>query len=341
MNRISSHFLVVILIVIISLLHYLTPVQNHHLHAIYQRLYYLPVLFVSFRWGLHKGILYSTIATLFYVPHIVIHWQHSSHDMFTQYVEIAMLFIIALLVGVLSDRERQEQYKQQETLKKMANMERLSLLGQLAAGLAHEIRNPLGGLLGSSDIIMKEIPEENKAYPFVEILKKELSRMRDKLNYFLAFSKPRPPKKLPHTIKSVVEAVVPLIEKKLAEKSISLKIKLQDSGNSYLIDSNQLQEILLNLLMNAADIIPTEGEIVVESFEDNSTISMVVEDSGPGIPNEVLPRLFEPFFTTRKEGTGLGLPIVKQLIEAMGGTIFADNSRLGARFTLVLPKEQK
>lgn len=340
MRRFPSHLFVLITILLISLLHYLTPVHHHHLHAIYQRLYYLPVLFVSLRWGVKSGLLYATIAILFYTPHIAIHWQHSSHEMFTQYVEIAMLFSIALLVGILSDKERFEQQKQQETLKQMATMERLSLLGQLAAGLAHEIRNPLGGLLGSSDIIMKEIPTESKAYPFAEILKNELTRMRDKLNYFLAFSKPRPPKKLPHTIRAVIEAVVPLIEKKLDERSISLKINLQDSGNEYLIDSSQLQEILLNLLMNAAEMVPPEGEINIESYEDTSTITVVVEDSGPGIPQEILPRIFEPFFTTRKEGTGLGLSIVQQLIEAMGGKIAADKGRVGARFTLLLPKEQ-
>lgn len=339
MNRIPAHIVILSVIILISLLHYFTPVHQHHLHAIYQRLYYLPVLFVSLRWGLKSGLLYAAIATLFYVPHIVIHWQHSSHDMFTQYVEIAMLFFIALLVGVLSDRERLEQQKQKETLKKMAVMERLSLLGQLAAGLAHEIRNPLGGLLGSSDIIMKEIPKESKAYPFTEILKKELTRMRDKLNYFLAFSKPRPPKKLPHTIKSVVEAVVPLVEKQLDEKSISLQIHLQDSGREYLIDSSQVQEILLNILMNAAAMMTHEGTITIESFEDNQSLTLTIEDTGPGISPEVLPRIFEPFYTTRKEGTGLGLPIVKQLIEAMGGSITADNGGMGARFTLILPKE--
>lgn len=339
MKRLTPHVIVISIILIISLLHYFTPVHNHHLHAIYQRLYYLPVLFVSFRWGLKKGLLYAGVATLFYLPHILIHWKHSSHDMFTQFVEVLMLFSIALLVGFLSDKERLEQKKQQETLKKMAAMERLSLLGQLAAGLAHEIRNPLGGLLGSSDIILKEIPKESKAFPFAEILKKELTRMRDKLNYFLAFSKPRPPKKLPHRLKSVVTAVVPLVEKQLEKKSIDLKINLQDSGREFLVDSNHLQEILLNLLINAIEIIPEEGTISIQSYEDDHDLTLTIEDSGPGISNDELSRIFEPFYTTRKEGTGLGLPIVKQLIEAMGGAIYADNSTLGARFTLILPKE--
>ena len=140
-------------IVGVSLLHYLTPVLHHAAwHALFQRLYYVPIILGAYWFGFRWGLFLSLLCGLVYAPHIFFQWSTNPMAADSKYVEIVMFVVIASLVGTLSDIQKLQQRQLLETTKQLHRADRLSLLGQLAAGLAHEIRNPLGSLIGSDEI---------------------------------------------------------------------------------------------------------------------------------------------------------------------------------------------
>ncbi len=326
-------------ILIISLLHYLSPIYYHQAHAVYQRLYYVPIILASYWFGLRTGLLFALLCGMSYAPHIFFQWSPHPQETFTQYVEIAMFFVIASLVGILSDIHRM-QYRQIESAKEqIRRMDRLSLLGQLAAGLAHEIRNPLGSLIGSAEILKDSLEPDHPKHEFVEIMRKELNRLRDKLNEFLRFARPAPPQIVPNNINDVVWAAVKLVEKEASKSSITIATQFDDSSAITPMDAEQLKQVVLNLLLNAIHAMPEGGKITISTWKNSNAFGFSVEDEGTGIPDDQKERIFEPFFTTKKDGTGLGLAIVKQLIEAMKGTIDVTSSAKGSRFEVSIPHE--
>lgn len=332
--------IIYLLIIIISLLHYLSPVELHKLHAIYQRLYYIPIILAAYWFGLRGGLFAAVITGLAYVPHIFFQWAFNPKETFTQYVEIVMFFVTGSLVGILSNVQKLQNKQIEEAQVQIRKMDRLSLLGQLAAGLAHEIRNPLGSLIGSTEILSDSLGKKHPKIEFVDILYKELNRLRSKLNEFLIFAKPAPPQKIKNNLNDIVIEAVSLIRKQAAKNSVIFKTRLDSNIPIVAMDAEQLKQVMLNLLLNAVQAMPGGGTITISTwFEKKSLLSFSVHDEGPGIPEKNRAEIFNPFFTTKSEGTGLGLAIVNQLIQSMNCTIEEIPARKGARFEVRIPYE--
>lgn len=336
----KKHVFICGLILIISLLHYLSPTTHHHLHAIYQRLYYVPVILSAYWFGAKMGFVIAIITAVLYAPHIIFQWSFDPMESFTQYVEIGMFFIIGTLVGILSDIQKKQHRQINEANIKIHRMDRLSLLGQLAAGLAHEIRNPLGSLIGSSEILKKDFDKSNSKYEFIEIIDKELHRLRDKLNEFLKFAKTTPPQKIPNNLNDVIKAAISLTEKSASKSQVSFNLNLNTNMPLVLIDGEQIKQVIINLILNAIQAMPEGGEIKITSDFNKNDISFSIVDNGPGFSTDDSEEIFKPFYTTKNEGTGLGLAVVKELILSMGGTISADSRNDGACFNVRITNEQ-
>jgi len=328
-------------ILLIALLHYFTPIHVHQMHALYQRLYYIPIIIAAWLYGLRGGIFFTVFAAVSYLPHIIIQWSAHPGEKFTQYVEIAMFFVISSLVGILSDTQRRQYRQIQEANLTINRMDRLSLLGQLAAGLAHEIRNPLGSLIGSTEILEESLGSDHPKIEFVAIMHKELNRLRDKLNEFLRFARPAPPQQIDNNINDVVNAAVELVRQEAAKSACLISVAGDETMPLIPMDAEQIKQGLINLLLNAIQAMPSGGTVTVTTRYDTKGISFSVEDEGGGIPAENREKVFEPFFSTKKEGTGLGLPIVKQLVEAMDGTITLTATPAGSRFEIRIPDGKK
>jgi signal transduction histidine kinase len=324
----------------IAFLHYFSPIHYHNLHAIYQRLYYVPLILGAYWFGLRQGMIFAFIAAISYIPHIYFQWSHDPMQSFTQYVEIVMFFGIASLVGVLSDIQKKHQLQIEEANKNMRIMERLSLLGQLAAGLAHEIRNPLSSIIGSVEILKDKFKNDKEGAEFAEIMKKELKKMNDKLNEFLRFAKPTPVQSVPNNLNDVVKATVNFVQNQALKAGVAIRIELDDSLPIIPMDAEQLKQALLNLILNAMQAMPKGGNITTGTWKSEKIIGFFVEDDGPGIPENLREKVFEPFYTTKADGTGLGLSIVKQLVEAMHGNVTARQGKTGARFEVEIPNGQ-
>jgi len=328
-------------ILIIALLHYLSPISLHHMHALYQRLYYVPIIIGAYWFGVKGGLPFAVVAAVSYLPHIIIQWSGEPDEAFTQYVEVAMFFVISSLVGVLSDRQRLQYRQIQEANMKITRMDRLSLLGQLAAGLAHEIRNPLGSLVGSVEILEESLGENHPKIEFVTIMHRELNRLRDKLNEFLKFARPAPPQRIENSINDVVNAGVDLVQREAAKSSSRIETRIDEKVPLISMDAEQVKQILINLLLNAVQAMPDGGTVTVTTGVFDKGVFFSVEDEGAGVPEVNREKIFDPFFSTKKDGTGLGLPIVKQLAEAMNGTITLSPVSAGARFEVRIPDEKK
>jgi signal transduction histidine kinase len=220
----------------------------------------------------------------------------------------------------------------------MSRAEHLATLGELAAGLAHEIRNPLAGIAGVIEIVGRDLPAESPARAVFGDVKDEVQHINRIVTDLLEIARPKAPNKRFADIVSTVEHATLFARDQAAHRNIHLEIHRR-SITSIEHDPGQIHQVVLNLLLNAIQATDPGGSVAVEFDEDDDSVVAVVADTGKGIPPEILSNIFRPFFTTKGEGTGLGLSLAKRIVEDHAGRIEV-TSRIGqgSRFSIVLPK---
>lgn len=336
----------------VSFLHYHTATSHIWLHEFFQRAYYLPLLLTAIWFGWRGGLLAAALSGLLYVPHIMMSWQSHPEYRASQYVEIGMFFVIGMLTGVLADHERAHRKKVEETAHKLSEVyaqlqasfdqlrraDRLSALGELSAGLAHEIRNPLGSIEGALQILRRqELPLETRE-EFGGLAQKEVNRLKSLLTNFLGFARPQVPERIPTEPPALLHSVSKLAAETAKISNVEIRVETSDHQENVSVDPEQMKQVLLNLVINAIQAMPKGGELVLRSTRQGDSVMLEVQDEGCGIPPEDLERVYNPFFTTRPSGTGLGLSIAYQIVNQHGGQIAArNNPGRGATFTVSLP----
>lgn len=231
----------------------------------------------------------------------------------------------------------------QETL---VRSERLASVGRLAAGLAHEIGNPISAILGFEELLIEGDLPPDEAKDFLVRMKRETERVNVVLRDLLDFARARRPREggaiEPGSVKQAVASVVTLVGPQRGLKGVAIDPRVDADLALVAMSEEHLTQILLNLLLNAADAVPSpDGRIEIRAARSAAGgVTLTIDDNGPGISDEIAPTLFEPFATTKDvgKGTGLGLSVCRGLVESAGGSITAGKSPLGgARFTLELP----
>jgi two-component system sensor histidine kinase HydH len=225
----------------------------------------------------------------------------------------------------------------------LARSERLAALGQMAAGLAHEIRNPLGGIQLFASLLEKDLGHMPEQYALVQKISSGVcvldGLVSDILDCAGEMTLQLAEVDLVGLVHESVELLAPLINQRRSE----IITDLPDSAE-LVVDRNQVRSALLNLLRNAVEAADQEGRISIalHSRDDQRSAEIIIADNGPGIPTENLDKIFNPFFTTKDAGTGLGLAQVHRIIEAHGGCIRAENRpEGGARFSIELPGQSR
>jgi two-component system, NtrC family, sensor kinase len=233
----------------------------------------------------------------------------------------------------------------QEAQDRLVRSERLASVGRLAAGLAHEIGNPLSALLGMEELLLAGELDPADGRDFLLRMRKETERIHAILRDLLAFARPsaQGPGQHPEpgSIEAAVEDTVALLAPQRDLRQIGLALELEPGLLPVPMSREQLVQVVLNLVLNAADACGEGGHIVVRARRTDRGARVEVEDDGPGVSNSVRERLFEPFVTTKEvgKGTGLGLAVCRGLVEAAGGTIALDaDFHSGARFVVELPE---
>jgi len=351
----KATLLVLVGILITSAGHYLTPREMRLWHGIFQRMYYLPVVYASIVFGWVGGLAAAALSGFLYVPHILITWRHEHQYALEQYAEICMFLAVGVVTGVLSDRERkrkaelqataerlQQVYqKLQATFEQVKRAERLSAIGQLVAGLAHEIRNPLASLDGAAEVLATGGDQPELRQETVSIIRAECARLNRLLGSLLDFARPRYPQWTEVDLSQVLDAVVELMSHS-AGKAMRFHKEMHPDADKLVGDKEQLTQVILNLTLNAVQAMPTGGNVWLVTRRQAGGIEIQVRDEGTGIPDEYIDKIFDPFFTTKDTGTGLGLSLVHQIVVQHGGTVTVTRNRdIGATFTLFFPDRRE
>jgi signal transduction histidine kinase len=337
----------------ISLLHYLTPTTYMWLHPLYARAYYVPLLLIALFWGWRAGLLGAAAATVLYTPHVIHAWagEHEEY-MVSQLIEMAMFFVFATTAGMLADHERKQRQKienaatqlaltnrqLQESFVQLRRSERLSALGELSAGLAHEIRNPLGSFEGALRIVSRsELPNDTRQ-EFCSMALSETERLKDLVSNFLDFARPPASHPSPTSPVQLLESVQRLISDSARLAGVTVHIDAQTGLPEVVLDSQQIKQVLLNLALNSVQAMPGGGNLTLRASVRPGVVAFEVEDQGIGIPEDNLEKIFDPFFTTRPNGTGLGLSIAKRIVTQQGGWILTGkNPSRGMTFSVEFP----
>lgn len=221
----------------------------------------------------------------------------------------------------------------------ISRAEHLATLGEMAAGLAHEIRNPLAGIAGVMEIVGRDLPPESPAIEVLGEVRHEVGHINKIVTELLEIARPKPPVFRPGNIVAVAEHASLFARDQASSRHVSLEVVKPPVIPAIEFDNSQIHQVLLNLLLNAVQACTQGGSVRVEFETDNHTVGVSVVDTGKGIPPSVLPNIFRPFFTTKGEGTGLGLSLAQRIAEDHGGRLEASSEvGRGSRFTLTLPK---
>lgn len=203
--------------------------------------------------------------------------------------------------------------------------DKLAALGTLAAGVAHEVKNPLHALILNLHLLEKEVgigaSGSTAAHEYFAILRSEMQRIHRIVENFLRFSKPSIPEVKPLDLHALLERVLSLVAFEAADHSVTIETAFDPALTTITGDEGQLSQVFLNLGINALQAMPDGGALVVRTRQDGGWAEVGVEDSGPGIEADILPHIFDPYFTTRPRGVGLGLAIAHRIVEGHQGTM--------------------
>jgi signal transduction histidine kinase len=259
--------------------------------------------------------------------------------------------LLGYLFGKLVESSRRERataalvHSQMETINqvraRLIQSEKLAALGQLATTIAHEVRNPLGVMRSSAQELAETIPPTNhdgrQASSFILT---EIDRLNNVISSLLAFARPPHLERTTVSLAALFDQAELLAGDELRAKRVELIKSLDTTAPTIQADPDLMSQVLLGLISNSVQAVGNGGHIELTTRQRGNTVELSVSDSGPGVPLDQRTQIFEPFFTTRAKGTGLGLPVARQIVEAHGGRLTVDEAGGGgARFTIVLPPE--
>lgn len=229
--------------------------------------------------------------------------------------------------------------EQEELHRRLAQTEALAAVGEMAAVVAHEIRNPLGSIVTAAGTIAGEDLAADERKMLTGVLRRESQRLNETLHNFLQFARPREPKLVATDLNEAVRELLGVIRADAkVMKSIQVEQSLDPRLKPFSFDADQLRQVLWNLVLNAMQAMGKEGRLRVSTEVSEGRAAVHIDDTGPGIPAQSLDKIFKPFHTTKKQGTGLGLAIAERIVLAHGGKILVESEAgKGSRFSVVLP----
>ena len=255
---------------------------------------------------------------------------------------MSVLSLVLILVVKRGESIIEKRARERIELKeKLSRAEHLSTIGEMVAGISHEIRNPLGIIRSSAELLMKKVASYDPSNNIPNIIIEEANRLNRIITDFLNFARPKSPSFMPCRVEEVLEKNLTFLSSQILAQDYTIHKSYSESLPEIMADSAMLYQAFLNILLNALQSMQTGGKINVEINSSDSIVSIDFKDEGDGIPKDLLEKIWDPFFTTKEMGTGLGLGIVKNIIESHGGTITIENrSSGGAKVTVRLPLKQ-
>jgi signal transduction histidine kinase len=239
----------------------------------------------------------------------------------------------------LTERLRMER-ELQKTREALLQSEKLAAMGRLTSQIAHELNNPIYGIMNTLELLKTEIPPESKRRRILELSLSEVQRLSEMLRNMLSFSKPEEEKRRPVNINELLEGILMFMEKQMREANVQVETRFDGEIPEIKASTNQMRQVFLNMFKNAKEAMPRGGTLTVRTTKTDSTVLIHIQDTGVGIPEEIRNKIFEAFFTTKQKvkGVGLGLSVCYGIIKDHGGDIMVKSEEgKGATFTISLP----
>jgi two-component system, NtrC family, sensor histidine kinase HydH len=261
----------------------------------------------------------------------------------TASVVMSVLFLTLLFVvkrgEAIIEKRAQERLN---LIERLNRAEHLSSLGEMVAGISHEIRNPLGIIKSSSELLKKKMAGFDPSNSIPNIIIEESIRLNNIITDFLNFAKPKSPNLAVCNIEDILEKNINFLSSQIKQDGYAIEKHYDENLPEIAADADMLYQAFLNILINAMQAMPGGGIIHVNIRSDDHSVTIVIEDEGEGIPEDLLEKIWDPFFTTKAKGTGLGLGIVKNIVESHEGSVSITNKPdAGSRVTIALPVNQR
>lgn len=363
------------LIVLISILHYSTPTMQWQYHLVYMQLYFIPILIAALQFGIKGGLGAAFAVSILYLPHIMLHWGGFIETNLMRFLQIVLFNVIGYLTGLKAQKEKEEKARYKRTAEELKNSlqivqkqsenlaeleqqlrqaDRLAVVGELTASMAHEVRNPLGAIRGAVEIIRDEADQENRKSKFYKILIDETNRLSSVLDNYLSFARKKKPVDSEYIFQETMQNVVIMLDTTARKNGIKLVQNTLAETAVLKGDPNELWQVLMNLILNCIQAMPDGGIINIdqnildansdqlpESFakpEIPKYLYMKIADNGPGIAEEKMAEIYKPFYTTKAGGSGLGLAIVKRIVDNNQWYINVTSElNRGTEYVLIIP----
>jgi nitrogen-specific signal transduction histidine kinase len=335
------------------------------INSSYWPIFYVPVVTAAIYYGPIGTLLWTALASAAYCSYLfpALQVYELTPDAITLLaIRVLFFFLAAMLVNRFVVENRKQVKRYQELSEKLEDTnqqlrraeaearrsERLAALGQMSAGLAHEIRNPLGVIKGSAEMLSQKLTDAQPlAAELAGYISSEVNRLNAFVARFLDFARPMKIEARPHQISELVDRALESVEHQYPNAHVRVERDYASALPDVKVDEQLCERVFTNLIQNAFQAMdgtqPANGALKLaidaEHSSGRSGVAVVVEDSGPGVLPELREQIFNPFFTSRKDGVGLGLAIVAKILDEHGGSIRLEDSSRGARFRVFIPCE--
>jgi two-component system, NtrC family, sensor histidine kinase HydH len=340
-------------LLVITFLHYSTLPGFSQLHAVYRNFYFLPIVFAALYFGFWGGLLAALAASLLFAPHILFKWGSFPEDSVNDLLVVVVFYGVAIITGITIDRLRDSETRQarmvgelEESLRRLEvqgeelrRAERLSALGMLVGGLAHEIRNPVGIIRASAQLLaMDGSPATNEA---TAVIQQETDRIEALVQELLDYAGGERLQRKRVDIAALLHHVAERVRPLTASTGVKTEVAVDPTLGEVDLDEAQIERTLVGLCMNAVQAMDRPGRLTLQAARvqcPDPCLEIRVSDTGPGIPHEQQNRIFDPFFSTKDSGTGLGLSVVQRVVCDHGGRVWvASELGKGAVFFIRIP----
>ena len=347
---VRHHVAIAVILAALTSFHFATDAHAVGIHDLLFKATFIPLILAGLWFNPRVAVLWSALTSAVYLLHVFGDLSGHGHDVLWL-GDIVLYNVVTLVTSVLSQRRtealsqaRRHAREHEENARALLRAEetlrqtdRLRAVGELAAGMAHEIRNPLGGIQGAAEVLRREGTPQAVADEFWTLLQSEIKRLDDVVANFLQFARPPRPEVSSVAVRELVAAVFLLLRPETMRCKIECRNEVPE-GMAVRADEALLRQILLNLCLNAVQVQPHGGELVVTTDVCDSRVHLDVADHGSGVPERLRDTLFDAYVTGRSEGTGLGLAVAVRLASSMGGSLeLVRTDDTGSRFRVDLP----
>jgi len=373
-QKIKWWLIIASLVILVTALHYGTPTMKWQYHLIFMQSYFIPIILGAFQFGIRGGLGTAIAVSFLYFPHIMLQWGGLVEGNLMRFLQIVLFNVIGYLTGLKAQNEKEEKSRYQNTAEQLEKTlqkireqsvrieemedqlrqaDRLAVVGELSASLAHEVRNPLGSIRGIVDILKDELPPNKETENFLNIMVQETERLNEVVENYLRFAGQKSSQVISFDIKEIIKNTELLLANRARKNQITIKTRLPEKELSLTGVPGQLQQVLMNLALNSIQAMPDGGEISIEAGLSDITAPgkertgaknetrISISDNGKGISKPDIEKIFKPFYTTRQDGTGLGLAIVKRIIDQNNWRIEVESEiNKGSSFSIHIPLEE-